>query len=66
MVCNNEVKESIMAVVLLDFVAKLLHVAKQALRNHAGLSESGGLLRKVHIAVHCIRQEEGHTPTELR
>ncbi|SET95038.1 transposase [Natrinema hispanicum] len=54
-----------MAVALLDLVEKVLRVAKQALGNHAGKPESGGLPREAHIVAHCIRKEEGHTFTEL-
>ncbi|AUX09837.1 transposase [Halalkaliarchaeum desulfuricum] len=54
-----------MAVALLNLVEKALRVAKQALGNHAGKPESGGLPREAHIVAHCIRKEEGHTFTEL-
>ena len=54
-----------MAVVLLDFVRKALHVAKQALGNRSGKPESGGLPRETHIVAHCLRKEEGYTFTEL-
>jgi IS5 family transposase len=54
-----------MAVALLDLVENALRVAKQALGNHAGKPESGGLPREAHIVAHCIRKEEGHTFTEL-
>ncbi|WP_435181261.1 transposase [Halorussus sp. AFM4] len=54
-----------MAVALLDLIEKALRVAKQALGNHAGKPESGGLPREAHIVAHCIRKEEGHTFTEL-
>ncbi len=54
-----------MSVALLDLVEKALLVAKQALGNHAGKPESGGLPREAHIVAHCIRKEEEHTFTEL-
>ena len=50
-----------MSVALLDLVEKALLVAKQALGNHAGKPESGGLPREAHIVAHCIRKEEEHT-----
>jgi len=53
------------AVVLLDFVQKALHVAKQALGNRAGKPESGGLPRETHIVAHCLQKKEGYTFTEL-
>jgi IS5 family transposase len=54
-----------MAVALLDLIERALRVAKQAVGNHAGKPESGGLPREAHIVAHCIRKEEGHTFTEL-
>ncbi|ELY49261.1 transposase IS4 family protein [Natronorubrum bangense JCM 10635] len=60
----NEAKKRIIAVALLDLVEKALRVAKQALGNHAGKPESGGLPREAHIVAYCIRKKE-HTYTEL-
>jgi len=54
-----------MAVALLDLVEKALRVAKQALGNHTGKPESGGIPREAHIVAHCIRKEEDYTFTEL-
>jgi hypothetical protein len=54
-----------MAVVLLDFVRKVLRVAKQALGNRAGKPARPGLPRGIHIVAYCLRKEEGYTFTEL-
>ena len=53
-----------MAIALLDFIKNVLYVAKQALGNHAGKPESGGLPCEAHIVAHCL-QKKGHTFTEL-
>lgn len=54
-----------MGVVLLDLVETALRVAKQALKNRAGKTDSSGLAREAHIVAHCIRKEEGHNCAEL-
>ena len=59
-----------MEIDLLDFVEQCRHLAKQALGKHAGEPASGGFARWVHVVLHCIRVEEGHsyreTPNRLK
>jgi IS5 family transposase len=40
------------------------HLAKQALGKHAGEPASGGFARWVHVVLHCVRLEEGHSYRE--
>lgn len=54
-----------MAINLLDFIGNVRQLAKQALGTHAGTPESGGFPRWVHVALHCLRIEEGYTYAEL-
>jgi len=59
-----------MEIDLLDFVEQCRRLAKQALGKHAGEPASGGFARWVHVVLHCIRLEEGHsyreTPNRLK
>ena len=59
-----------MEIDLLDFVEQCRRLAKQALGKHAGEPASGGFARWVHVVLHCIRIEEGHsyreTPNRLK
>ena len=53
-----------MEIDLLDFVEQCRRLAKQALGKHAGEPASGWFARWVHVVVHCIRPEEGHSYRE--
>jgi IS5 family transposase len=53
-----------MEIDLLDFVERCRHLAKQALGKHAGEPASGGFARWVHVVLHCVRLEEGHSYRE--
>ena len=59
-----------MEIDLLNFVEQCRRLAKQALGKHAGEPASGGFARWVHVVLHCIRLEEGHsyreTPNRLK
>ena len=59
-----------MEIDFLKSVEQCRRLAKQALGKHAGEPASGGFARWVHVVLHCIRIEEGHsyreTPNRLK